>query len=61
MQELQPLYVALQDAVSASLFLAFMFLWHKRTVARDEQFYRALEHFAGLLAECLEKCRDGDN
>lgn len=43
------------DAGATVVFLVFMFLWHKRTMARDKQFAEALTAVMAALMECVKE------
>jgi hypothetical protein len=42
------------DNIIAIQFVVFMLLWHRRTMARDEQFFHTMQQMISLLNECQD-------
>lgn len=46
------LFSFLPDMGATVVFIVFMYLWHRRTMARDEQFHKSIEMFSEALRDC---------
>lgn len=44
----------INNAGATVIMLAFMFLWHKRTMARDKMFHETLNSINASLMECVK-------
>lgn len=44
----------INNAGATVIMLAFMFLWHKRTMARDRMFHDTLNSINSALMECVK-------
>ena len=42
------------DVGATFLFLIFMYLWHKRTMARDSMFNDTMQNMLKALMECVK-------
>ena len=49
------LFSFVPDAGATVIFIVFMFLWHKRTMARDKQFAETLTSVMSALMECVKQ------
>lgn len=49
------LFSFVPDAGATVIFIVFMFLWHKRTMARDKQFAETLTVIMSALMECVKQ------
>lgn len=52
------LFSFVPDAGATVIFIVFMFLWHKRTMARDKQFADTLSAIMQALMECVKQATE---
>lgn len=50
---MENLYAMIPDASSTVVLIVFMLLWHKRTMARDEQFADTIRQTNDALMTCM--------
>jgi len=53
--EYASLFSFIPDAGATVIFIVFMFLWHRRTMARDKQFAETLTAIMAALMECVKQ------
>lgn len=46
------------DVSSTAVLIVFLYLWHRRTVARDQHFFDALRENQQMLRDCIVKFAD---
>jgi hypothetical protein len=49
------LYSFIPDAGATVVFIVFMWLWHKRTMARDSMFHETMQGMMHALMECVKE------